>query len=94
MGEFLLAILLIYLFYRLLKLLFPWLLAFYISKKSKDIFNQANMSGNTGRFKGGAYGRDNKREKEGNVTVQRGSAKEKKIIGKEVGEYVDFEEEK
>lgn len=81
--EFILTFLIIFLGIGwVLKRLFPILLAWYVKRK----------------IKGEPWIREEeqvrqKKAQEGTVTVEKGAEKEK-VIDKNIGEYIDFEEEK
>lgn len=81
--EFILTFLIIFLGIGwVLKRLFPILLTWYVKRKIKDgpwIKEEPQMR--------------QKRAQEGTVTVEKGVEKEK-VIDKNIGEYIDFEEEK
>ena len=101
--EFLLTVIVIFIFLGwVLRKIFPLLLAWFIKRKMK---NGGGSFGSFGPFYSGFYGnsgateaneqeevRRNK-EQEGKVTVVTVDQKEK-LIEKDMGEYVDFEEEK
>ena len=101
--EFLLTVIVIFIFLGwLLRKIFPLLLAWFIKRKMK---NGGASFGSFGPFYSGFYGnsgateaneqeevRRNK-EQEGKVTVVTMDQKEK-LIEKDMGVYVDFEEEK
>ena len=100
--EFLLTIIVIFIFLGwLLARIFPLLLAWYVKRKMKK---GGSSFGSFGPFYGGFYGNPatgaNEREdvrkskqQEGKVTVETVQEQEK-VIAKDMGEYVDFEEEK
>ena len=101
--EFLLTIIVIFIFIGwLLTRIFPLLFAWYLKRKMKK---GGSSFGSFGPFYGGFYGNPNtdrakeyedvgrSKEQEGKVTVVTVQEQEK-VIEKDMGEYVDFEEEK
>lgn len=98
--EFILTFLLfIFIFGWLVSRLFPLILTWYVKRKMKN--GGAQFGGFNGSAFGNMYGgaREKEeevkrsREQEGKVTVTTVEQKEK-VIEKNMGEYIDFEEEK
>lgn len=105
--EFILTFLIVFLGIGwILKRLFPILLAWYVKRKMKNgggtfggfgPFGGVGGFGSFGGFDGNtAWEREQARHRksqEGKVTIEKGEEKEK-VIDKNIGEYIDFEEEK
>ncbi len=103
--EFVLTVLVIFVVFGwILKKLFPMLLAWYIKRKMKNGGGSFGSFGPFGGFTGGVYGEQGgtfsgedevrrSKAEEGKVTVTTVEEKEK-VIEDDMGEYVDFEEEK
>lgn len=107
--EFILTFLIVFLGIGwILKRLFPILLAWYVKRKMKNgggtfcgfgPFGGVGGFGSFGGFDGNtAWEREQeqarrRKSQEGKVTVEKGEEKEK-VIDKNIGEYIDFEEEK
>ncbi len=80
MEGFITFLLFFFLFMWLMKRLFPLILAWFIKKKLK----QAGQD---------AYSGTNEHKKEEGKVVITDIPKQEKVIDKEIGEYVDFEEQ-
>lgn len=99
--EFLVTVLVIFVVFGwLMKKIFPFLLAWYIKRRMKKgngaVFGQFGEFGEFGQF--WQQGEDemqnnHRKDEEGKVTVVTMDQKEK-VIEKNMGEYIDFEEEK
>jgi len=84
MKEFLIFILTVLLIYYGGKLFFryflPWIIMRYFEKQSNNFMDAMH------------HGYENKRKKEGEISVKKGSSKSPKSDNKDFGEYIDFEE--
>lgn len=87
MEGFITFLLFFFLFMWLLKWLFPLLLAWWLKRKMNNgSFGSGMFGGNAGYTQ-----QQQQKKEEGKVTITQ-VPKQEKVIDKEIGEYVDFEE--
>lgn len=91
MEGFITFLLFFFLFMWLLKRLFPLLLTWWIKRKVSNGSFGGGVFGGTPFGKGEDFSQEQQKRDEGKVTITQ-VPKQEKVIDKEVGEYIDFEE--
>ena len=96
--EFIISVLVMFVVFGwVMKKIFPFLITWYIKRKMKNgggaSFGQFGQFGQYGPFGFAGDVDEDKQKEEGKVTVVTMDQKEK-VIEKNMGEYIDFEEEK
>lgn len=84
MEVFITVIIVVFLFFWVLSRLLPFLIAFWVKKKMGQFGHFGNSTPNDPEAE---------RRREGDVFINNPGSKEK-VVDKNVGEYVDFEEKK